>query len=388
MIFHSEELDEKEASVLAEVDRLRNELGYLHRTPQRWYGLLRRNTFAKAIQGSNSIEGYAITTDDAVAAVQGEEPSIDPKTETWQAILGYQEAMTYVLQKVEDRYFTFSTEILKSLHYMMVKHDLAKNPGRWRPGSIYVRREPTGEIVYEGPDSQQIPSLIDELIESLNVKDSQEHVIVRAAIAHLNLVMIHPFSDGNGRMGRCLQSLVLAKDGVAGPLFSSIEEYLGRNTQDYYSILGEVGAGSWHPERNTRPWLRFCLTAHYRQAMTLLRRTRMMQKTWDEVEERVKRLLLPERCIAAVADAALGYRVTNPTYRRSADVTEVVARNDLRELSQRGLLDPKGEKRGRFYIASAGVKEIAVRVTENKKIPDPFAEDSISDLTQAKLFPT
>ena len=99
-----------------------------------------------------------------------------------------------------------------------------------------------------------------------------------------------------------------------------------------------------------------------------------MQKIWDEVEQRVRRLLLPERCIAAVADAALGYRVTNPTYRRSADVTEVVARNDLRELSQRGLLDPQGEKRGRFYIASASVKEISVRVTENKKIPDPFAE--------------
>ena len=371
MIFNSAGLDAKESAVLEEVDRLRRELSYVHRTPQRWYGILRKNTFAKAIQGSNSIEGYAVSTEDAVAAVQGEDPSVDTKTVTWQAVLGYREAMTYVLQKTEDQYFTFSAEILKALQYMMVKHDLTKNPGRWRPGTIYVRRE-TGEIVYEGPEAKQIPSLIDELINSLNDKDAPEHVIIRAAMAHLNLVMIHPFSDGNGRMGRCLQSLVLARDGVTGPLFSSIEEYLGRNTEAYYAVLGEVGGGAWHPERNTKPWMRFCLTAHYRQAMTLLRRTRMMEKVWDEVEVRVKRLRLPERCIVAVSEAALGYRITNPLYRNSAGVTEVVARNDLRELTRRGLLESQGEKRGRYYIASPDIKEIKLRVAENKRIPDPF----------------
>jgi Fic family protein len=50
-------------------------------------------------------------------------------------------------------------------------------------------------------------------------------------MAHLNLVMIHPFRDGNGRMARCLQSVVLAREGVLSPVFMSVEEYLGRNTQ-------------------------------------------------------------------------------------------------------------------------------------------------------------
>lgn len=68
-------------------------------------------------------------------------------------------------------------------------------------------------------------------------------------MAHLNLVMIHPFSDGNGRMARCLQTLVLAREGILEPEFSSIEEYLGRNTQDYYSVLAETSEGSWHPKK-------------------------------------------------------------------------------------------------------------------------------------------
>ncbi len=66
-------------------------------------------------------------------------------------------------------------------------------------------------------------------------------------MAHLNLVMIHPFRDANGRMSRCLQTPVLAREQILAPQFSSIEEYLGRNTQSYYKVLGEVGAESWHP---------------------------------------------------------------------------------------------------------------------------------------------
>jgi len=62
-------------------------------------------------------------------------------------------------------------------------------------------------------------------------------------MAHLNLTMIHPFSDGNGRMARCLQSLVLARGGKLSPEFLSIEEYLGRNTPSYYQVLSAVAQG-------------------------------------------------------------------------------------------------------------------------------------------------
>src|SRR5687767_8009543 len=57
-----------------------------------------------------------------------------------------------------------------------------------------------------------------------------------------------------------LQTLVLARGQIVAPVFSSIEEYLGRNTQAYYDVLAEVGQGAWNPERDARPWLRFCLT--------------------------------------------------------------------------------------------------------------------------------
>jgi Fic family protein len=85
-------------------------------------------------------------------------------------------------------------------------------------------------------------------------------------MAHLNLVMIHPFSDGNGRMARCIHTLVLAREGILEPEFCSIEEYLGYEQQGYYDVLAKVGRGSWHPKSDTRPWLRFILKGHLVQA--------------------------------------------------------------------------------------------------------------------------
>src|SRR5947199_359372 len=177
---------------------------------------------------------------------------------------------------------------------MRLQHTLAKNPGRWRPGPIFVYDDEREERVYVGPDAEQVPGLVDELLGFLNGNPGMPGV-VKAAMAHLNLVMIHPFSDGNGRMARCLQTLVLARDGVLDPTFCSIEEYLGKNTLAYYAVLAEVGKGTWHPEHDAGPWIKFTITAHYRQAETLARRTRMIKRLWDELEIEIKKRNLPDR---------------------------------------------------------------------------------------------
>jgi Fic family protein len=200
--------------------------------------------------------------------------------------------------------------------------------------------------------------------------------VLRAAMAHLNLVMIHPFRDGNGRMARVLQSLVLTRHGVLGPAFCSIEEYLGRNTHAYHDVLAEVGAGVWSPGNDARPWVRVCLTAHYRQATTLLRRGEEAERRWDAIDHEVRRLGGPERSVPALFNAALGYRIRNATYRTLAeDVSELVASRDLRALVEAGLLTPEGERRGRTYLASPSLRGIeqSVRSARPRDDTDPFA---------------
>ena len=160
------------------------------------------------------------------------------------------------------------------------------------------------------------------------------------------------------------------------PEFSSIEEYLGRNTREYYDILLRVGAGSWNPRRDGRPWIRFCLTAHFRQATTILRRTREVQQTWDALEIEVKKRKLPERTILVLSDAASGLRVRNSVYRNDAGISDQVATKDLKRLVDCGLLIASGDRKGRTYQAGELVKEIHAPFREAKGVPDPFSRSA------------
>jgi Fic family protein len=377
-VFETPELGSDERGVLALIDKLREELRDRVAEPRRWNGSLRRMSFAKAVQGSNSIEGYDASLDDVVAAVDGE-PTVGADAQTEEALVGYRDAMTYVLQIADDQMMKVDEGVLKSLHFMMLKHDLAKNPGRWRPGAIYVRREATGEIVYEGPDHELIPGLIEEMLGQLAEEDC--HVIVKAAMAHLNLVMIHPFSDGNGRMARCLQTLVLARDQIVVPVFSSIEEFLGRNTQAYYEVLGDVGQGSWQPGNNARDWVRFCLRAHFLQARTLLQRREEIESVWLACYDLVEKHKLSERCTAALMDAAYGFRVRRRSYQNAArissaeEIRDVTASRDLKAMVQSGLLVPVGERRSRHYLATDELKGIREKIRARRaprEERDPF----------------
>ncbi len=81
--------------MIAEIDALRERLRHRVSQSRRWTGLLARVTFARNIRGSNSIEeGYNVTVDDAIAAIEGEEP-LDADQETWAAVTGYRKAMTF-----------------------------------------------------------------------------------------------------------------------------------------------------------------------------------------------------------------------------------------------------------------------------------------------------
>jgi hypothetical protein len=82
-------------------------------------------------------------------------------------------------------------------------------------------------------------------------------------MAHLHLVSIHPWADGNGRLSRSLQTLLIAREGILAPEFSSIEGWLGRpgNTWEYYRELASRGA-TYEPAQDVSSWVRFNLVAY------------------------------------------------------------------------------------------------------------------------------
>ncbi|MCP2292906.1 Fic family protein [Nocardia amikacinitolerans] len=371
MLYTTPELDATDAAVLAGIYRRRDAMASAMRVPKRWPGLLRRNLMARAIRGSNSIEGYVVETDDAAAAVDYEE-ALTADERTFAEIRGYRQALGYVLTMAQGT-AAIDESTIRALHFMMLGHDLGKSPGQYRTGPIYVRDDSTGDSVYEGPGSAMVPRLMAELAEAL-ATDSDP--IVLGAMAHLNLVMIHPFRDGNGRMARALQTLVVSRGGLAEPTFCSIEEWLGVNTHDYYQVLARSSSGVWSPENDARLWLKFNLRAHDIQAQTVEGRMHRTERAWLRLDELVSAHKLPERVTDILYDALIGFRIRRHGYLTRAQVDQRTATRDLKALTDLGLLTPRGETRGRHYIAGDRLLELqaALRMDVPRRIVDPYPE--------------
>lgn len=370
-LFEPPELDLEDAQVIADVAEMREHLATWLRTPRRWVGGLRRTTQARAIQGSNSIEGYDVSDQDALAAVDDEEP-LTADEKTWAEIIGYRRVMTYVLHMADKPGFQLDSQTLRSMHFMLLEHDLDKSPGQYRWGEIYVERDETGERVFQGPAPESVAELVDALTNDITGHPDL-NPMMRAAMAHLNLVMIHPFRDGNGRMARALQTLVLTQGDIPEPIFSSIEEWLGSNTEDYYSVLAATGGGGWNPERSAQLWVKFCLRAHHMQAQTVQRRLDEANALGAHVEEVITEHGLPERTFDPLFDAALGLRVRRPGYVKRSGIEERTATRDLKALVDAGLLEAKGNTRGRHYIAAGRLRKLAGESRKRRStLHDPY----------------
>jgi len=382
MIFQTPPMGVEEVAALKKIDELRRKLRSRVAQPRRWVGHVRRVLAARAIQGSNSIEGYDVSVEDALAAIGGEEPT-DASVEDWNAVSGYRRAISYVLQLAQDGNFEHTPHIIRSLHFMITEYTLDASPGLWRSGPIWIRNHESGAVVYEGPPAEEVPELVENLTADLSA-DTETPVMLRAAMAHLNLVMIHPFRDGNGRMSRCLQTLVLARDQILAPQFSSIEEYLGRNTQSYYKVLQQVGGETWDPKRDARPWVRFCLEAHFIQASRVLRRVEESEEIWTRLEVVCPGKRLSERMLSALFDATVGLRVRNASYRSALkmwdeEISNQAATDDLRAMVNAGLLQRFGARRGTFYLAADPLKAIWDEVRTSRKPINASALFAITD---------
>ncbi|MEU8238013.1 Fic family protein [Actinoplanes missouriensis] len=246
--------------------------------------------------------------------------------------------------------------------------DSARRPaGQWRPGAVYVTDPDDPRLAaYTAPAADEVAGLIGELVAWLNTDDGS-HPLVRAAMAHLHLVSIHPWADGNGRMSRSLQTLMIAREGVLAPEFSSIEAWLGRrqNTWAYYAELKRRGS-TFVPDQDVSSWIRFNLTAYHEQAQAVQGRVDRSAAVWSMLLEFAAETGLDERTVSALHDVAVIGRIRRHRYEQAEGLTLQQAQRDLRDLTAAGLLEPVGRTRARYYTEGPHFPE---RVLEVARTP-------------------
>jgi len=342
-------------SQLDELAKLRLSLGSKVRTHSRWMGSLRREVRASSIASSTSIEGFSVSPDDALALT--DRPSLtDHDEENRQAVVCYGQAMDHVGTMAIDPSFQWTDRVILDLHFEACRFQRDRDPGLWRSGPIGVTGA-DGSLEYEGPDASRVPVLMDEIAEWLQHGDLEVDVVVRAAMAHLHVISVHPFRDGNGRISRIVQSLVLAREGLTAPEFFSIEEYLRHHTPEYYAALREAQGGSYQPERNTGGWVDFCVRAHLAQARQRLEQIEAAATRWERLEELVADRNWPDRLIVALEQSLVG-GAERRRYSEEAGVSAATASADFRRLVDGGLIEQSGSGRSTRYFASEHLKHI------------------------------
>jgi Fic family protein len=162
---------------------------------------------------------------------------------------------------------------------------------------------------------------------------------------------VHPFQDGNGRISRIVQSLVLAREGLLSPEFASIEEYLAEHTPDYYRVLQTVQGGRYQPERDATPWIGFCLDAHLAQARRRLNQVQEAGVRWSFLEQLVESRGWPDRFVIALEQGLIG-GTDRTRYSEEADISPASATNDFRRLLDARLIIQHGRGPNTRYHAS------------------------------------
>ena len=326
--------------------------------PEDWHGVIRRQVMAAVVHYSTAIEGNILTRDQVESIIAGEAIEVPEKDRV--EALNYYRAMRWAQTRSHDPGWRLTHETILTLHFM-VGTDLGRDYeplGQYRHGQNTVQDKRTGESIYFPPRPAEVHELMGEFIDSVRRRsDGGTDPYIVNALAHLNFVAIHPFSDGNGRVGRLLCSLLMMREGYKAQAFWSLEQFLGEHAVAYGSTLASTLGPRWRPEAVVATqWIEWYLDAVATQVTFAERKLRRSMAEFSTVLAGIAevKILIGDakrfsRAVIAVWLAVTVGTVTRRQLARYLDVSSETLSRDLRSLCATNYLRREGEGRASAY---------------------------------------
>jgi Fic family protein len=228
---------------------------------------LERMYFTREAVLSSKIEGTQVTLEDVLkedADIQKDPKETTERQRDLREVTNYRRAMKEGVKMIDNE-LPLAENNVKELHKILLTSVRGKTraPGQFRKEQVYIAPEgtPIEEARYIPPAPRDIPRLYGNFDRYLNTEDIERDPLVQVAIAHYQFEAIHPFKDGNGRMGRLLIPLFLYKRKIIAKPLLIISKYFEEHRRDYYDLLADVSyKDAWIP------WIRFFLMGLCEQA--------------------------------------------------------------------------------------------------------------------------
>lgn len=282
---------------------------------------LKRNSLLKSSIFSARIEGNPLTLENFALAPQNQK-----KVE----VNNVSAAVTYVEKNIcPGRKIT--ERLILNLHAIVMK-GLSPEAGLFRTKAEAIFNQ-AGMPVFLAPPAGEIPTLVNQLINYINLND-EKFFVVKAMMAHLIFEEIHPFVDGNGRVGRLLITAILRASNYDFGIFVPFEQFIENHREEYYRFLP---IGAKEPEE----YLVFMLKAFYKQT------EKLKSEIWTQPKDNV--LLPPRREEIYLIIKEHKMVPFDSIHRRFLNVPERTLRYDLKKLVDQGLVVKVGETSGSYY---------------------------------------
>lgn len=294
---------------------------------------------------SSRIEGTQTSIEDAL---QSEEYITPEKIDDWQEVHNYIEAMNFSIEQLNK--LPLSNRLLRQTHKKLLQGVRGKQklPGEFRTSQNWIGGSSLTDAAFIPPHHTDLQDLMADLEKFLNNEELQVPQLIRIAIAHYQFETIHPFLDGNGRLGRLLITLYLVSNKILNKPALYLSDFFERNRSHYYDNLTVV-----RTKNNLKQWLTFFLVGITETAQNSIETFNAIIKLRRTVEEK-QIILLGKR--VPLAKQFINYLYSKPI----VDATEVAkvldvnistAHRLIQDFEKLNILkEQTGYKRNRVFV--------------------------------------
>jgi Fic family protein len=294
---------------------------------------------------SSMIEGTQSSLSDLLMFECEHQPGVP--LDDVQEVSNYVSALKYGLQRLKED-FPLSLRLFREIHGVLLSkgRGAEKEPGEFRRSQNWIGGSRPGNAIFVPPPPEQVLECMGKLELFLHDLPNKTPVIVKAALAHVQFETIHPFLDGNGRLGRLLFTLVFCSHNILKEPMLYLSLYFKTHRDRYYQLLNNVRlTGDWES------WLEFFADAVIETATQAVDTAQRLMKLASDDGNRIHQLKRISGSANLVHKAMLERPMTSPNWiRQRTQLSQATVNACLRELVELNIVkEVTGQKRNRLY---------------------------------------